>query len=101
MGQKSEHHDFRHSPVAKTVLSIQRTGVWTVVENPPAMQETQVRSLGQEESLEKEIATHSSIFASSWTEEPIGLLSLGLQRVRHDLPTKQHSSRELDPTCRN
>ena len=49
--------------------------------NPPAMQETQVQSLGQEDALEKETATHSSIL--SWeipgTEEPGGLQSMGLQ----------------------
>ena len=52
----------------------------------PAMQETWVQSLGQEELLEKDMATHSSILA--WriprTEEPGGLQSMGLQRVRHD-----------------
>ena len=50
------------------------------------MQETWVQFLGQEDPLEKEIATHSSIFAweISWTEEPGGLQSMGLQRVRHD-----------------
>ena len=43
-----------------------------VVKNPPAMQETQVRSLGWEDTLEKEMTTHSSIFAweNPWTEEP-------------------------------
>ena len=50
-----------------------------------------VQSLGQEDLLEKEIATHSSILAWAipWTEEPGGLQSMGLQRVRHDLVTKQ------------
>ena len=56
------------------------------VRNLPVMQETQVRSLGQEDPLEKGMATHSSIFA--WriprTEEPGGLQSLGWQWVRHD-----------------
>ena len=43
-----------------------------LVKNPPAMQETQVRSLGEEDTLEKETATHSSILAGKipWTEEP-------------------------------
>ena len=47
----------------------------------------QVQSLGREDPLEKEIATRSSILASeiTWTEEPGGLQSMGLQRVRHDL----------------
>ena len=52
----------------------------------PAMQETWVRSLGREDALEKEMATHSSIPAwrIPWTEEPGELLSMGSQRVRHD-----------------
>ena len=57
-----------------------------LVKNPPATQETQVQSLGQEDPLEKEIATHSSILAwrIPWTEEPGGLQSMGFQRVGHD-----------------
>ena len=48
-------------------------------------------SLGQEDPLEKEKASHTSILAweSPWTEEPGGLQSMGLQRVRHNLATKQ------------
>ena len=56
------------------------------VKRLPAMRETWVRSLGQEDPLEKEMATRSSILA--WRipgmEEPDGLQSTGLQRVRHD-----------------
>ena len=54
--------------------------------NLPAMQETQVQSLGQEDPLEKGMATHSSILAwrIPWTEDPGGLQSMGLQRVRYD-----------------
>ena len=54
--------------------------------NSPAMQEIQVRSLGQEDPLEKVLATHSSILAWTipWTEEPGGLQSMGLQRVGHN-----------------
>ena len=50
------------------------------------MQETWVQSLHQEDLLEKEMATHSSILARriSWTEEPVGLWSIGSQRVGHD-----------------
>ena len=57
-----------------------------MVKNPPAMQETWVRSLGWEDPLEKEMATHSSILAwrIPWTEEPGGLQSMGLQRVEYD-----------------
>ena len=49
------------------------------------MQETWVQSLGQEDPLEQEMATHSSILAGiiPWTEEPGGLQSMGSQRVRH------------------
>ena len=55
------------------------------------MQETQVQSLGGEDPLEKEMATHSSILAwkISWTEEPGELQSLGSPRVGNDLVTKQ------------
>ena len=56
------------------------------VKNLPVMQETQVHSLGQEDPLEKRIATHSSVLAWRilWTEEPGELQSMGSQRVRHD-----------------
>ena len=51
----------------------------------PAMRETWVRSLGREDPLKKEMATHSSILAWEipWMEEPGGLQSTGSQRVRH------------------
>ena len=57
-----------------------------MIRNPSAMQETQVWSLVQEDPLEKEMATHSSILASEIpvTEEPGRLQSIGLQRFRHD-----------------
>ena len=56
------------------------------VKNLPAMQETQFRSLGQEDPLEKGMATHSSILAwrFPWTEEPGGLQSIGSQGIRHN-----------------
>ena len=56
------------------------------VKNLPAMQETQVRSLGQEDPLEKEMKTHSSILTWEipWTEEPGRLQPMALQRVRHN-----------------
>ena len=57
-----------------------------MIKNPPAMQDTQIRSLGQEDPLEKEMATHFSILV--WriprTEEPGGLQSVASQRVRHN-----------------
>ena len=57
-----------------------------MIKNLSAMQETWVQSLGQEEPLEKETATRSSILAWKipWTEELGGLQSMGLQRVGHD-----------------
>ena len=56
------------------------------VKNPHAMQETRVQSLGQEDLLEKDMETHSSILVwrIPWTEEPGGLQSMGSQRVRDD-----------------
>ena len=62
------------SPVAQTVKSL------------PVVWEIQVQSLGQEDPLEKEMVTHSSILAWKipWREEPGRLHSMGLQRVRHD-----------------
>ena len=61
-----------------------------LVKNLPAMQETQIRSLGGEDPLEKEMATRSSILAWKipWTEEPGGLQSMGVTRVRYDLVNK-------------
>ena len=100
-------------------LSVRGVGLWTVfsfwnkanfpfhwaslvaqlVKNPPAMQETQAWSLGQEDLLEKEMATPSSILAWRilWTEEPGGLLSMRSQRVRHDWVTNIFLS--TNPAC--
>ena len=57
-----------------------------MVKSLPEMQETWVRSLGWEDPLEKEMATHSSTLAWKipWTKEPSGLQSMGSQRVRRD-----------------
>jgi len=58
-----------------------------MVKNMPAMQETRARSLGWEDSLEKGMATHSSILAwiTPWAEEPGRTQYMGSQRVRHYL----------------
>ena len=82
-------------PVLKSVRQLSHSlpeDIWgaspvaQLVKNLPAMQETGIRSLGQEDALEKEMATHSSILA--WeiprTEESGELQSLGLQRLRDD-----------------
>ena len=57
-----------------------------MVKIPPAMQDTRVRSLGREDALEEETATHSSILAwrIPWTEKPGRLQSMGSQKVGHD-----------------
>ena len=62
-----------------------------MVKNLLVVQETRVQSLDQEDPLEKEIATQSSILAwrIPWTEEPGGLQSMGLKRVGYDLVTEQ------------
>ena len=64
-----------------------------MVKNFPAMQETQVQSLGWEDPLEKEMATCSSVLAwrIPWTEEPGRLQFMESQRVGHDLATNTHS----------
>ena len=57
-----------------------------MVKNPPAMQETWVQSLGQEDSPEEEMAAHYNVLAwrIPWTDEPGGLQSMGSQKVGHD-----------------
>ena len=74
-------------------LGIPHTYIYThvpqIVRNLPAMQETQVWSLGWEDPLEKGMATHCSILAwrIPWTEEPGGLQSMGWQRIQHNWAT--------------
>ena len=78
-----------HKNIWKATFSIWATLVTQMVKNLPSVQEIGVRSLGQEDQLEMGIATHFSILAwrIPWTEEPGGLQSMGLQRVRHDWAT--------------
>ena len=72
-----------------------------MVKNLPAIQETWVRSLGQEYPLGKGMATHSSILAwrMPWTEEPGGLQSMGLEKVRHDWTTNAHTHGSFIPAA--
>ena len=79
------------SPEITTTLLIDYTPtraslVAQMVKNRPSVWETQVPSLGQEDPLQKGMATHSSFLAwrIPWTEEPGGLQSMGLPRVGHD-----------------
>ena len=67
------------------------------VENLPAMKETQIRSLGEEDPLERGMATHSSILAWKipWTEEPGVLQSIGSQRVGYGYVTEYSSTQFL------
>ena len=72
-----------------------------MVKNLPSMQETRVQSLGQEDSLEKEMATHSSIvgWEIPWTEEPGRLQSMGSQRMRKDYTQTHVLITALSLTC--
>ena len=76
---------FSNSTPIKTKKKLGASLVAQMVKRVPAMRETQVRSLGREDPLEKEMATHSSILAwkISWME-PGRLQSMGSQRVGHD-----------------
>ena len=83
--------------IPEIILSPLKSSLVTqVMNNLPAMQETQFWSLGQEDPLEKGVATHSSILAwrIPWTEEPGRLLSMELQRVRHTWVTNTLSVME-------
>ena len=75
-----------HKKIREDSVTIRASLVAQKLKPLPAMRETWVRSLGQEDPLEKEMATHSSILAwrIPWTEEPGGLQSTGSQRVGHD-----------------
>ena len=78
-----------HLHLVSTREATRASLVARLVKNLPTVQETRVQSLGWEDPLEKEMATHSSILAwkISWTEEPGGLQSMGSQRVGHDWVT--------------
>ena len=67
-------------------LHIMTSLVAQMVKNPPAMQETWVRSLDWKDPLAKDLATESSVLAGGphWTEEPSRLQSMGWQRAAHD-----------------
>ena len=69
-----------------------------MVENPPAMQETWLQSLGQEDPLEKGMITHSSNLAwrIPWTEEPDGLQSMRSPRVRQDCHSGEPRGLEVE-----
>ena len=79
--------EYTHTFLLRDIIGCFRPSlVAQMVNNLPAMQETQVQSLGLEDSLEEEMDTHSSILAweITWKEDLGGLQSMGSQRVRHD-----------------
>ena len=82
----------KKSRIWAQLITVRASLVAQSVKNLPVVQETQVQFLGWEDPLEKEMATHSSILAwkISWTEEPDGLQSRGLQRVEHDWVTNTY-----------
>ena len=79
-------HTHTHTAAGLWQLNDWASLVAQMVKNLAAIQETWVQSLGREDPMEKEMATHSSIPAWEipWTEEPGGLQSTGSHRVRHD-----------------
>ena len=87
-------HETRDSWIKILAVIWQSSLVAQMVKNPPAMQETWVQSLDQEDPLEKEMATHSSIHAWKipWTEQPGGLQSMRSQSVEHDWVTNTFTS---------
>ena len=76
----------------KIILKSAPSLVAQIVNNPPAMQEALVQSMGWEDPLEDGMATHSSILAwrISWMEEPSRLQFIGSRRVRHDWSDLAH-----------
>ena len=87
-GKDYKKQEFRReeNPTSKYMVNATASLVAQMVNNLPAMWETQVRSLGQEGPLDKERATHTSTLAwrIPWTKEPGALQSMVLQRVRYD-----------------
>ena len=97
--------EFQKNITSASLIRRKPLTVWTslvvqTVKSLPTMQETWVWSLGWEEPLEKETATHSSTLAWKipWTEEPGRLQSMGSQRVRHNWATFHFTSYTLRKT---
>ena len=78
--------------ISKSAAGAHIFSLYYLAKNPPAMQETQVRSLGREDPLEKGMATHASILVwrTPWTEEPGGLQFMWSPRVGQDQGTKHN-----------
>ena len=89
--------------VSDTIKLRTRTSmVAQMVKCLPTMWETRVQSLGWEDLLEKEMATHSNILAWKipWMEEPVRLQSMGSQRIRHDWATSLHFIIQVNDTIK-
>ena len=82
----ARHQQYLNQEIADVQAGFGTSLVAQTVKNLPTVQETQVQSLGWEDLLEKEMATHCSILVWKipWMEQPGRLLSMGLQRVGHD-----------------
>ena len=85
-GRNRSESDWWAASISVLIVKIGHSLVAQMVKTLPATQETQVQSLGGEDPLEKEMATHSSILVWKipWTEESGVLQSMGLQRAGHD-----------------
>ena len=97
MGLETKVFNFPFPPCLSDCCTTLQIPVWASLvaqrlKHLPGMWETRVWSLGREDPLEKEMATHSSILAwrIPWREEPGRLQSMGSQRVRHDWETSLH-----------
>ena len=108
----STEHSNSKAEIGKNYFLWFKYMVAQMVKNLPAVWETRVQSLDQEDPLEKGMATHSSILAwrIPWTEEPIGPQSMGLKRVRHNwatntftymLSTRHKSDSKTQTTSKN
>ena len=81
-----EFHGLYNPWAHKESDTTEQLSLFTLVKNVPAMQETQIRSLGWENPLGKALATHSSVhtWRTPWTEDPGGLQSMGSQSIRQN-----------------
>ena len=98
-------HTHTHTLLTHTHTHTHPSQVVLLVKNPPANAgerwEMQVPSLGQKDTLQEEVATHSSILAwrTPWTKEPGRLQSIGSQRVGHDWSDSLHMSISVEMIC--
>ena len=94
-------HEQKNSPMILHNLLAEASLVAQIVKSPPAMQKTQICSLGWKDPLQKGMAIHSSILAwrVPWTEEPGRLQSMASHRVGHDWATNTHIHTQPSSYC--